>query len=550
MVKLSSAFRLLRLMIGISRCSWITRAGKLAAYIVLATSSAGSAQAQYLDARLIPRGALRIDFSPRYTNYDLRFSFGTPGISDGTAEPLGTDLTVDTAGSNIFPTFSGAENAIRSLTGDATYRLNVGKFSTIRDADVRHFPFGFALGVSERLTVRLNIPIVTTRSQVTFTSDTTDANVGWNLANENYGNATTAADAAALINQLSAAISEIEAMIAAGNFGCPTGPGCDQARSIVTRAMTLLGNLFALTGLGAGAEAVAFAPLATSAAGAAVLAEIAAVALNLQALGASPVTATLPLPTGRVSADDINNFLLAGPDFMALPIGFNRQTRFGDIEIGARFGVLMNATTRAVLTTTIRLPTGRPSSADNFVDIGTGDGQTDVELGIEAAFEPGNSIGVSFGASYTLQLAHTLNRRVTTPDAPIVPVSHRFLVKRDLGNVIRFSAYPTIRLSSAFRVFGSVHYFRKGRDSFSYVNPIQADLIRPDVRQLEAETEMRALSYGGGIAYRSDQTSRGRTLPIEAGLNYRAAFSGSGGLTPKTNSMQLYLRLFFQAFGQ
>jgi len=307
--------------------------------------------------------------------------------------------------------------------------------------------------------------------------------------------------------------------------------------------MTLLGNLLVLT-----AEAVAFAPLATSAAGAAVLAEIAAVALELQALGASPVTATLPLPTGRLSADDINNFLLAGPDFTALPIGFNRQTSIGDIEIGARFGLLMNATTRAVLTATVRLPTGRPSSADNFVDIGTGDGQTDVELGIEATFEPGNSIGVSFGASYTLQLAHTLNRRMTTPNAPLVPVSHRFLVKRDLGDVIRFSAYPTIRLSNIFRVFGSVHYFRKGRDSFSY--PGSSPAGAPDIALLEVETEMRALSYGGGIAYRSDQTSRGQTLPIEAGLNYRAAFSGSGGLTPKTNSMQLYLRLFFQAFGQ
>ncbi len=547
MVKLSSAFRLLRFMIQIFCRSWVTRAGKFAAYIALALSAAGSAHAQYLDARLIPRGALRIDFSPHYTNYNLRFSL-TPGVADGTAEPLGTDLTVDTAGSNIFPTFSGAENAIRSLTGDAAYRLNVGKFSTIRDADVRHFPFGFALGVSQRLTVRLNIPIVTTRSQVTFTSDTTDANVGWNLANENYGDPTSAADAAALISQLSAAISEIEALIAAGNFGCPTGPGCDQARSVVTRATTLLGNLFALTGLGAGAEAVAFAPLATSAAGAAVLAEIAVVALNLQALGATPVTVTLPLPTGRLSADDINNVLLAGPDFAALPIGFNRQTRFGDIEIGARFGLLMNATSRAVLTTTVRLPTGRPSSADNFVDIGTGDGQTDVELGIEAAFEPGNSIGLSFGASYTLQLAHSLDRRVTTPDAPLVPVSYRFLVKRDLGDVIRFSAYPTVRLGSRFRVFGSVRYFRKGRASFTYPGSPPAGAL--DLAVLEVETEMRTLSYGGGIAYRSDQTSTGRTLPIEAGLNYSAAFYGSGGQTPKTNSMQFYLRLFFQAFGQ
>ena len=88
MVKLLSAFRLLRFMIGIFCRSWITRAGKFAAYIALALSGAGSAHAQYLDARLIPRGALRIDFSPHYTNYNLRFSFGTPGVPDGTAEPL------------------------------------------------------------------------------------------------------------------------------------------------------------------------------------------------------------------------------------------------------------------------------------------------------------------------------------------------------------------------------------------------------------------------------------------------------------------------------
>ena len=60
---------------------------------------------------------------------------------------------------------------------------------------------------------------------------------------------------------------------------------------------------------------------------------------------------------------------------------------------------------------------------------------------------------------------------------------------------------------------------------------------------------MRALSFGAGIAYRADMTSTGRTLPIEAGLNYRSAFSGSGGQTPKASSMQLYLRLFYRLFG-
>ncbi len=529
--------------------------GAAIAFLALALAlSADATEAQYIDARLIPKGALRIDFSPHYTNYNFRFSLGTPGLFDGTAEPLGTDLTVPLAGSNIFPTLAAADTAIQTFSGDPTYQINVGSFQTIRDADVRHFPFGFSLGLLDRLTLRVNIPIVTTRSQVTFTNDTTDANVGWNLANENYGTdtvgepyPTTAAQAAALISQLTTAISDVQAAIAAGNFGCPTGAGCDLARASVMRAQTLLDNLLAITGMATGAHPVPFAPLAASAVGTALLAEIAAVASVLGALGATAVTATLPLPTDRLSANAINDTLLVGPDFAAAPIAFNRQTKFGDIEVGARLGLLMEPAVRTVLTATIRLPTGRPAQADNFVDIGTGDGQMDLEIGIEGALEPGSSVGISFAASYTLQLAHSLDRRVTTPDAPLVPVSFRARVDRKLGDVIRFSAYPTVRLSNVLRVFGSVHYYRKGRDSFSYSGSAPAGA--PAAALLETETEMRALSFGAGLAYRSDMTSTGRTLPIEAGLNYRSAFSGSGGLTPKANSMQLYLRLFYRLFG-
>lgn len=519
----------------------------IALIAVLLTCGAGAAQAQYLDARLIPRGVLRFDFSPRYTNYDRRFALGNPFVEDGEPEPLGTDLTANTVGSNIFPTLGPAEEAIRSLTGNDTYGMNVGAFETIRDADIRHFPFGFAFGLFDRVTLRVNLPIVTTRSQVTFTSDSTDANVGWNLATENYGDATTAAQAAALISELSAAIAEVEALIAGGSFGCPTSTACDQARASVSRAMALLDNLLALTGMGTG-DVVPFAPLAGSAAGAAILAEIGTVASELLALGASPVTTALPLPESRLSADDINGQLLGGPDFGASPIDFNRQTKLGDIEVGARLGLLTGSAVRAVVTTTVRLPTGRPATADNFVDIGTGDGQTDLEVGLEAALEPGSSVGLSFGASYTLQMAHNLTRRITTPDAPLVPIGRRVLVKRDLGEVLTLSAFPTIRLSDVFRVFGSVHYYRKAKDVYSLAGSDPNGTL-PDVAMLAAESERQALSFGGGIAYRSDRTSTGRALPIEAGLNYRSAFSGSGGLTPKANSMQLYLRLFFRMTG-
>ncbi|MDH3459247.1 MAG: hypothetical protein OER90_20585, partial [Gemmatimonadota bacterium] len=53
----------------------------------------------------------------------------------------------------------------------------------------------------------------------------------------------------------------------------------------------------------------------------------------------------------------------------------------------------------------------------------------------------------------------------------------------------------------------------------------------------------------GGVFYRAAEGRGGPALPIEAGIDYRAAFRGSGGLTPKAVSLNFYLRLFWRWFG-
>ncbi|MCP4247744.1 MAG: hypothetical protein GY778_11910, partial [bacterium] len=137
---------------------------------------------QTQDARVIPRGLLRIGFEPHYQSYDQRFALNTPGITDGSAELLGADLTADSVGSNLFPAARAAEEAIAAIIGDPDYRMNIGAFNTARDADIRRFPFSLAFGLTSRLTITANVPIVTHRSQITFTNDTTDANAGLNAA--------------------------------------------------------------------------------------------------------------------------------------------------------------------------------------------------------------------------------------------------------------------------------------------------------------------------------------------------------------------------------
>src|SRR5574341_1810134 len=75
----------------------------------------------YVDARVLPRGLLRVGFLPSYAHYDTRFD------SSGTMEPLGRYLSPDTAGSNFLPSLATAEAAVRTITRDSTYRMSLGK---------------------------------------------------------------------------------------------------------------------------------------------------------------------------------------------------------------------------------------------------------------------------------------------------------------------------------------------------------------------------------------------------------------------------------------
>lgn len=517
----------------------------------LALTAPGSS-AQTVDARLVPRGLLRIGFSADYTNYDRRFARNSPTVPDGHPELLGTDFTSDSAGSIMFPAIRRSEQAIGAIIGDSTYRINLGAFRTTLDADIRRFPLDLALGLTDRITLTAHVPLVTHRMQVDFQVDSTGANVGWNQAMGQLADAGNASAIATFLMELATAIDDVDQQIAAGGFGCPGSAQCLAAQAALARARALDANLRILNGEGADAGVPSFAPLVGSAAGAAVSAEIAAVITELQSFGASPVTSTFALPATRLGADDMNRLLSEpGLGYDALPLAFERATRLGDVQLGLRVGLIQTPRVRAVLTGAVTLPTGKTDRPDHFADLGTGDRQTDVTGGFEAAFEPARGLGIAFGGWYTVQLADDLVRRVGPPDSPILPAFSETLVHRDLGNVVRLAAYPVLHLTEAFSVFGTFDYYRKAADRYTSAvgtQPgapgTQVDLF--PVSSLGRESRMEAMSFGGGIRYATTLVD-GR-MPIEAGLRYRSAFSGSGGLTPKANRLTIHLRLFYNVF--
>lgn len=550
------SFRLPQLMIRPTQTPYATiKPFALTALVMLfgPRVSAVTAQTQMPDARVLPKGVLRITFEPHYTNYDQRFSKNTRGLEDGTEEPLGTDLTADTVGSNFFATLRPAEGALQNLLGDPDYRVNLGSFATDLDADIRRFPFELSLGVTDRLTIRAEIPIVTARINAFVAFDSTDANVGWNQVASVAGNVNALAQVISLLSGLDAAMSQINDLTEQGAFGCPTSTQCQSVLALLDRARALRSQLGTITGVvpgtGRSANLPPAAPLVGSQAGTALTTEIQDVTAQLVGFGASPIAGSLPLPQNPLGRDEID-FILSDAEFGygLFPLTTTKMSRLGDAEIGVRYQLVNTLRTRTVLHTTVRLPTGTVDRTNHPIDLGTGDRQTDVQGGFEFVYSSADRIGVSAAADYTIQLSHELVRRATPPQRPISPIIDELVVRRDLGDIFRASIYPWLALSEGVTVYASANYYTKKADSYS---SIQQPLFTNSVDDLGLESSRRVVSFGGGIRYRSTRSGSagaGR-LPIEAGLSYRSAFSGSGGLTPKFNTLNIHLKLYYRLFG-
>lgn len=506
----------------------------------------------YVDARVLPQGLFQIGFLPSYAHYDTRFD------SSGTIEALGRYLTSDSAGSNFLPSLAGAEAAVRSITGDSNYRMTLGKVSLPLAADVRRFPFDFAFGITDWLTLGVRVPLVKTRVQGVLSLDTTGANVGWNQAAAAAGNGQGAAQIQTLLGQLDDAIAYVEDQIAQGSYGCPSSGQCAGANTALAQAVSLRDNLLVLTGQEAAGVLPPVAPLASSATGQAIRDAIAAVAAALAGFGAGPVNSTLmALPSAQLDTVAIQTIVTDTTAFgyellrLATP---KRIYTLGDVEAVLRVGLLRGDRFRVVLTTGVRFPTGYRQQPTHAFNLGTGDKQLDLEGGVEFAWEPG-PLGISGTAIYTRQLADQLSMRWAPPERPIASAAYELLTDRQLGDAFRVAIYPSLRLNEGFRVYGSAYYFHKAADAYALPGGVTPPPGTPAAADLARGSGGQSLSLGGGIAYRATRPQRDTTgtrsaLPVEAGMSYQAAFSGSGGLVPKSTVLHLYLRFHARLFGR
>jgi hypothetical protein len=231
----------------------------------------------------------------------------------------------------------------------------------------------------------------------------------------------------------------------------------------------------------------------------------------------------------------------------------------GDVEVsatarlldgGARdsTGAATGFTYRVLGTFLARLPTGLTDHPDVFLDVGTGDGQTDLEGRLLGQLTISARLGIQAGARYGTQRPRRLLRRVAPPELVLAPLATRHLVEWTPGAYFGVEVAPALRISDELTVSAEYRAFRKYRDRYELAGSSVGASVDPAVLEIESGATLHEV----GGALRFDALARGLrpgVRPLQLSLRWLRAVAGGGGQTPVTTQVELGVRLFQRLWG-
>lgn len=521
----------------------------LALAVLLALAVVDGAVAQVVDDAMVPAGRVRLQMFPVFTSWDSRFGRTADGVTG--RESLGDDLTSDSAES-VFPGTASLVSAIESMTGTAGYAPTLGTATGRVSKDITRVEFGGHIGVFDWLTVGAVLPWTRTRTNVDlyFVPDTINGDLGLNPAAAN----------ATAVNSFLQAISSAEASAQSDASAiCAASPG--SASCTASQALADRTESFSASATGA-YGASPFFPLAGSAAATSLDAAASALNADLVAAGLPGIGAPMVFATEWIGEEDFALLSsVAGLGVEGSALEDQRPVwQAGDVEVSASVrileGVLQDsaqssprARYRVIGTFLTRLPTGLIDNPDAFLDVGSGDGQTDFEGRILGEFVWGDRLGLRAGGRYGIQQSRTLVRRVEAPEGVPAPLATRQLVQWDPGAYFGVEVAPSFFISPELSVGAEYWAFRKYRDSYTLTGASADAPLNPLVMQVESGVTVHQV---GGIL-RYDTVARrmatGSGAPLQLHLRVQTAIAGGGGQTPVTTRLEFGMRLFRRFWG-
>ena len=475
------------------------------------------------------KGKIRFTFDPRIEVWES--VFGTQG-----RQPLGGFLTADSLGPATVPGLGSLNPAIQAASGLSAFAATLGNSLLAIRSERRTTPIAIEVGVTNRLSLGVMVPIVRVDVRETLRLDST-GNVGLNPKYFGYAPADSA-----FLHNFDAALAQLDAQIQGGSCA----PNCAAATSLSQRAH---GVRIAI----GTATASPFLPVAGSPAGLGIDTAVIQIQRALQdTFAVSAFLDTLPLPVSRATPDDIQ-FLLSDPSFgydYAPLIGTtkNEQYWMGDAELSAKYRLVEQGTYVGALKFVVRLPTGHQASPNDPFALSAGDHQTDLELGYIQEWTLAKRLWLNLNVRGGLQLAGQRERRVASPDLFWVLAAADARLDWKPGNYVAIDFAPMYRFAKTFSAGFTVGYYRQGLDHYTY--PTSADSTALATRLggpisasvLDPGTDRRFWQIGFAATYQG---------PIwETGFSVQQTVSGwgSGASVPAGTTFQIVFRTFHSLF--
>ena len=515
------------------------------------------------NAAPLAAGSLRLGITTSWTRYDERFS------ASGGTESLSSDLSTPALGVAQFPLLASTEASLQTLAGDPAVRLSLGRLEVRGGARVVTTPISLEYGVTRRLSVGVQVPIVQTRRvvQLRVNEDTgARANMGFVPAGRRSDAAQRNLDVANALRQASDQLGKLITQCAAnpGASGCaavnadPAGAAAarDQARAYAN----------AVTVLGTEAAQALLAPREGSSLATSIEARRLAINTALQQyLGAGAGASTgVFLATTDFSYIDLQG--RAGtPGLLQSPLAggldslhTSDRLGIGDVAVGAKYllfdrfargeGPIPRLQSRMVVGAAVRFATSQADSARDLVDIAPGEGAgVEVHSAIDL-------ISGRFGGTIAARYAKSFARTVTAslygnPEAPYpFPVFGQR--SRTAGDVVGLDVTPRYFFSDWLSVDGHYGLERVGATMYSAgAETPCASCLDNQAPSVETTVGSPTTAQRLGVGFRFSTVNayaRGRArYPIEVSFAHLETVSGDAAI-PKASRDQIQLRIYYR----
>jgi len=479
-------------------------------------------------------GRLRVTFDPRIVGWDAQFV-------NGARLPLGLPLTGDTVGATAIPVVARLEQDVRVASGVPGFVANLGQSLLSVRQERRTTPITAGLGLSDRLSVSVSVPIVRVATRAHLQISSKGANLGLNPLLRGVAN--SGASYGAFFTQFDTSLARLDANIAGGGYGCPASRQC-AAQAFLDSARGVRTVLYEMVH-GAGQTGSPFMPLDSSDGGRGIV----QVVSYLQTRDSAAFNVTGFRDTFLLAHDTLSADLVAGAivdsaygfGYRGLPYRNSFRLGLGDIEVAAKYRLAASAHYAAALVGLLRLPTAQRDSDDDWLRQSLGDHQMDVEGRFIQELFVGSRLWLNVAVRGGIQRPGTRVRRVAPFGAILVPFAATAQLAWDPGDYAGVDVAPLYRLNPRFAAGLTASYWIKQRDRYTFRSAQDSlDLAArlgaaTSAALLDEGTAERRLRFGVAVTYVGPS--------FEGGLSIEQTVSGgTAGVTPAAPVYRIVMR--------